>query len=239
MVSRSQVFSELADFLNAYAESVHRVFGSAMPVPEDFAPQESRLWSTVDLAFRFGVEGSVSLSEFNMGLGDGSLNPDVTDADMFFHGLSAMQMKPFMQEDLVRFPTACAKVIEVAIARHVLHGGHRDIAWEAELPAEQYLSIGEIALLANMDEGSVRNAASKAAGDARLVTEQFGKRSFVEISIARAWLAGRKGFVPTMEQGSETPSIQMSPQTLHVIASRAREAGMNVDDFVRAKLLAV
>lgn len=239
MFTRSQVFAELTEFLNAYAESVHRVFGSAMPVPESFSAQQSRLWSTVDLAFRFGVECSVSVSDFNLGLGDNSLNPDVIDADMFFHGLSAMQMKPFMEEDLVRFPTACAKVIDIAIARHVLHGGHRDITWEAELPADQYLSIGEIALLANMDEGSVRNAASKAAGDARLVTEQFGKRSFVEISAARAWLAGRKGFVPTKEQGTEEPSLEISLKTLKVIASRAREAGMSVDDFVRAKLLTV
>lgn len=238
MLTNKEVFAELQEFLTSYAESMSRIYGDALPVPADLEPARSRLWSTVDLAFRFGVEGTLSLADFNLGLAHHSLHPDVTDADMFFHGLSAMQMRPFMDEDLVRFPGKCAKVIDIAIARHVLHGGQRDITWDAELPADGYLTIGEVALLANMDEGSVRNAATKAAGQVRLVTEQFGKRSFVEISAARDWLASRKGFVPTFELGAVKPVPSLSAKTLHALADRAEAAGLSIDDFVRHSMLA-
>ena len=238
MLAKKEVFLELHEFLTGYAESVARIYGEALTMPSDLDPAKSRLWATVEMAYEFGLEGKVLPTHFNLGLADGALNPDVTDADMLFHGLSSMQMQAFMGEDAVRFPSKCAKVIGTAIARHVLHGGERDLVWEAGLPSSEYLTIGEVALLADMDERSVRNAATKGAGEGRLITDQVGKRSLVEIVAAQHWLAGRKGFVPTSANNTEKLAPALSAQTMQALVDEAVAAGLSLDDFVRRRLLA-
>jgi hypothetical protein len=59
------------------------------------------------------------------------------------------------------------------------------------------LSVAEIAVLADMNERSVRNATS-AEGDARLVLQHDGTVANVE---ANRWLSGRRGFIPTKFRG--------------------------------------
>lgn len=237
MLAKEDVFSELNEFLNGYAESVARIYGAALPVPSDLDPTQSRLWATLEMAYAFGIEGTVAPQDFNLSLADGALNPDVSDADSLFHGLSSLEMQTVMAEDAVRFPSKCAKVINTAIARHILHGGERDLVWEADLPSSEYLTIGEVALLANMDERSVRNAATKGAGEGRLITDQIGKRSLVEIAAAQSWLNARKGFVPTLIGSAKRRAPMLSPQTMQALALEADAAGLGLDDFVRQRLL--
>lgn len=57
----------------------------------------------------------------------------------------------------------------------------------------QDVELGRVALLANVDVRTVRNACS--AGD--LPTTKEGNLVFVESAAARRWVAARRGFVPT------------------------------------------
>lgn len=58
------------------------------------------------------------------------------------------------------------------------------------------LSLSEVALLADMDEKSVRNAANPNTKNP-LRTFNEGNGTYVRTADARAWLAGRRGFKPT------------------------------------------
>jgi hypothetical protein len=78
----------------------------------------------------------------------------------------------------------CETVMETVDARYALDFEEND------------LTIQQLALLADMSEGSVRNAA-RAQGEARLDTKNDGKRTYVTWEEAHRWLSGRKGYVPS------------------------------------------
>lgn len=239
MLNKEEVLKELRQFMLSYADSIGRIYGRALTVPNDLDPSVSTLWSTIERAYQYGIEGL----GHGVGCGvDGRKGPvdgEVTDADMFLHGLSSENMQLFMEEDSVRFPHKCQRIINTAIARHVLDDGYRDLCWD-EVPESGYLTIHEVALLADMDERSVRNAAA-AKGDGRLVTEQVGKRSLVEVTEARRWLVGRKGYVPSTPTGSALPPpapAALSADAMHALTAGAATAGMDLNDFVFRRLLA-
>lgn len=75
----------------------------------------------------------------------------------------------------------CRRVADTVFAR-----------WKLEIEKADEFSIREMALLANMTEGAVRNAIS--VGD--LKTVKRGTATLVEHEHALGWLRGRKGFVP-------------------------------------------
>ncbi|MFJ3106879.1 MULTISPECIES: hypothetical protein [Pseudomonas] len=60
-----------------------------------------------------------------------------------------------------------------------------------------YLTLLEIAIMAQMSEKSVRNATLPTAQD-RLVTSKQGTRTVVEAPEALRWLSGRRSFNPTV-----------------------------------------
>ena len=91
----------------------------------------------------------------------------------------------FLEETLKGFQaTKALTVIRLATARWMLDTGDLD------------LTIDQIALLANMDEKSVRNAANPKNRDA-LKTYSHDGRTYVKVVDARDWLSRRRGFVPT------------------------------------------
>jgi hypothetical protein len=236
MLRKEEVLDELKVFLVSYADSISRIYGAALPMPEELDPTASTLWQTVVRAYEYGVEGK-QVSHF-LGTPDVTVDPEVSDADSFFHALSSDYMGNFLSEDGVGFPRKCERVINMAIARHVLYGGLRDLSWEASGFEEGgYLSIGEVALLADMDERSVRNAAAN-KGEGRLMTEQVGKRSLVEIGEAKRWLAGRKGFVPSVGTEAAPVPPSMSAATMQSLVEGAAAAGLSLDEFVQKRLLA-
>jgi hypothetical protein len=99
------------------------------------------------------------------------------------------------------------RAVQTAVARMVLDGGERytDFAVSEHGLGNGdwgYLTLSEVALLANMDERSVRNAANPKLPDP-LKTEAMGKRSLVKPEEARRWLAGRKGFIPTSKGATD------------------------------------
>lgn len=85
---------------------------------------------------------------------------------------------------LQEVPEHCDRLLEAVVARYTLDHTDAD------------LMIPQIALLADMSEGSVRNA-SRAEGEARLETYNDGKRTYVPHAEALRWLKGRRGYRPT------------------------------------------
>jgi hypothetical protein len=123
------------------------------------------------------------------------------------------------------------------MARHLLDGGERYITRDEDEMAG-YLSFAEVALLADMDERSVRNAANPKLPDA-LVTKTFGRRSMIAIEDARRWLSSRKGFVPTQGAPVQAPNTSPDLSSLtvpHEIVSRvsesARSANLSTVEFL-------
>ena len=60
----------------------------------------------------------------------------------------------------------------------------------------EYLTLKEIALLGQMSERAVRNAAQPTAAD-RLYTRKEQNQTVVDSKEALRWLEGRRGFVVT------------------------------------------
>jgi DNA-binding XRE family transcriptional regulator len=96
-------------------------------------------------------------------------------------------------------PPLCARVVDTAMARWELDMTEpRTVPLPDELGATPTgcLTVRQVALLANMDEKSVRNATYEKSED-RLRTFIRGGRAYVEASEARRWLAARRGYRPT------------------------------------------
>ena len=101
------------------------------------------------------------------------------------------------------------------------------------------LSVAEVAALADMDERSVRNAMNPKLPDP-LVTEAFGKRSFIAASEARRWLAGRKGYRATLKQSplkSPAAVLQITGDLAQHLQQAATNSHMAVETYL-ANLLA-
>lgn len=120
----------------------------------------------------------------------------------------------------------CIQTARMSIARQVLDGGKRTLVpMDYEVP-DGLLAIPEVALLANMEEGSVRNAASgKKTADSLPTVAREGKR-YVEPKAALKWLRTRRGFRETQVKGY---MVDFDPRT------RAFRGGWEVVDFVRQR----
>jgi hypothetical protein len=97
--------------------------------------------------------------------------------------------------------TRCAGMtIALAEARGVLDGQQR-FNPGTEYVSHGLLTFAEVALLAGIDERSVRNAASKKDGVLVATPAEDGRKSYIKSEVARTWLKTRKGFIPTRESG--------------------------------------
>ncbi|EEX14487.1 hypothetical protein CSE45_0879 [Citreicella sp. SE45] len=93
-------------------------------------------------------------------------------------------------------PSALADVLDCASARAALDGHEEEMTPE--------LSIRQLALLADITEGAVRNALSQ-GGAAGLTAIPGAKPIRVSLEEARRWLPGRRGFRPTPTGPSDDP----------------------------------
>lgn len=162
------------------------------------------------------------------------LNPDT---ELFLQGIQSLKL--YFSEDDVPMPMLSLRAVQTALARYVLEGGCRytdDVSTDG---IGDYLTLMEIALLADMDERSVRNAANPKLPGA-LKTETIGKRSVVSIEEAERWLAGRKGFVPTQKPESQeqvkTTEILLPASTAELLQTNAQKAGLSVAEFIEQRL---
>ena len=252
--SKDEMQEELTWFMEGFADSVVRMYrGVACPCEPDepFVTvslflgsentiKESWLWSVVNEMYDFGINGLPSLN-----LGQEYMGENFDYVEMFLHGLGSMEL--YLKQDGVDLPNLSLRAARTAVARHVLEGGRRHSAFAAAeygLGSEDrgLLTLQEVALLADMDEGSVRNAASQKQPGA-LKTVTVGKRSLVEAGEARRWLSGRKGFIPTQKVAREarepeckTFEIKLPIDTAGRLEAKAKEAGLSVAEFVELQL---
>jgi hypothetical protein len=93
-------------------------------------------------------------------------------------------------------PSVMADVLDAASARAAIDG--QEETWTSEL------SVRQLALLADITEGAVRNALSQ-TGAAGLTAIAGSKPVRISIDEARRWLPGRRGFSPTPTGPSDDP----------------------------------
>lgn len=144
-----------------------------------------------------------------------------TDVEAFLLG---MQYFPLLQETEIKVDMERIwYVYNLATARWKLddNDGASDVFsdnQEGHAILWGVLTLGEVALLAGMDEKSVRNAANPKHKNA-LKTVSQGNRTYVTTADARAWLTGRRGF---------TPSVNINPNEGRDLS---RSGFFDVDDF--------
>jgi len=196
--TKTQMQEELSVFLTLFAKQIVPLYGQCFPAPfiQD-AIQTSPIWQTVNEMYDYGINGVAVAEEMDIS--------DVIgrhiEVERFLQALNTIPMKIYLDTQENTPPRLALIAAQCASARRVLEGENRfnDLATEEFGPGNGdfgYLTLAEIALLANMDERSVRNAANPKLPN-HLVTEQVGRRSLVRPEEARRWLAGRKGFFPT------------------------------------------
>jgi hypothetical protein len=229
MFSKSDMQEQLKLFIARYASSVDRMLGTdlAEQMENVACVEATTLWWVSNQLYDYGVLG-VPLE----GFGTGNMVDSVyADVELFLSCIE--QMDNYLAEDSVVMPHRAMKVVTAAIARHVLDGGDRYLLDAAR--DDGYLSLSEIAVLADMDERSVRNAASSKNPDA-LNTVTINKRTMISVAEARRWLAGRKGFVPTQNGVTEESSLETKVTVPRDIAkeleSRASAAGISIAQFI-------
>jgi hypothetical protein len=121
-----------------------------------------------------------------------------TDAAAFLHGVQDFPLFHELCRDIDT--TLSVHTLQLAGARWALDGGEASgMQFEDGFEAAHgygELTVTQIALLANMDEKSVRNAANPKNKEP-LVTRNVGTRTVVDADNAKEWLAKRRGFKVT------------------------------------------
>jgi len=223
--SKAEVMQELQEFLYGFAKSIGRVYGGdiesfllgkdiesgVLVKPEDCNFEGSNFWPVISKMYDFGISGFADKQ-----YGSGMLDGGEADVDLFFRSVKGLET--FLAEDFVLIPTKVIRCVKTAVARHILEGGKRYADMEQEVIGEDagaLLTIQEVALLADMDERSVRNACNPKLSD-RLSTVALGTRTLVEPNAAKNWLEHRKGYQPLRRHGTPTPSPSTTQQRITV-----------------------
>lgn len=254
--TREALQTEFMKFMQGFASSVERLYGSqrerftdGMSL-EDFLAdpayiKRSPLWRAVNEMYDYGICGLPVLGLANpdkpcedtpIGHLINTLDGEYVDAELFLRGLDSLRL--YLDEDCVSLPKLAICAVRTAVARHVLEGGGRYANFE--YGEEANLTISEVALLANMDEKSVRNAANPNLPEG-LKTISIGKRTFVTPPDAKQWLSGRKGFVPsqideTKVVSEETALLKLPAGIVDLLNTQANKAGLSVADFIAQKM---
>lgn len=196
--SKAAMQKELLGFLALYGQQVEKIYGASEGswlTKESL--EDSPICRGINAMFDYGICGIPSQD-----LSPGSfLDGLYAHTEKFVRSMDSTPMGIYLAENDNASPKMAKRAVQAAVARLVLDGGERatDYAIDEFGPGKGdfgYLTLPEVALLADMDERSVRNAANPKLADP-LKTVQIGKRSLVEPKEAQRWLARRKGFVAT------------------------------------------
>jgi hypothetical protein len=243
--SKSKMQGELFRFLNLFGEDIARLYG----VDSDWASQQfiqgSPILAAVGEMYDYGVMGTPTGDL----LPGARLNGAHAHIELFLRGMDTPNMRIYLDERDNTPPHLAMLTVQSVVARIVLDGGDRHTDYGAgEYGAREgdmnHLTLAEVALLANMDERSVRNAANPKLPDP-LKTEQVGKRSLVSPEEARRWLAGRKGYIPTKEGedhvAQHTPkfNIELTKENMEIIERAANKAGISVEAYFNKLLVRI
>lgn len=236
---------ELDGFLSLFSKQVATLFGSKTPAwPIQTDVLSSPIWETVSEMYDYGIDGlAIPMNPGSAGSAIGRH----TEVERFLHALNTLPMKLYLDGQGNKPPRLAILAAQCAAARLVLDGGDRrtDYASDEFGPGSGdfgYLTLAEVALLADMDERSVRNAANPKLPNP-LMTEAVGRRSLVRPEEARRWLATRKGFVPTrsMAKGSmdQLPNydLELPPAFVEDVRREAEEAGIPFEINLKNRIL--
>jgi hypothetical protein len=230
--SKQELFEELAWFMPAFAKSVERMYGTGAAVlmrSADVGPykpslqelQSTPLWQSLSQLYDYGVHGIIPTIN---DLGDGSL----ADVEMFVVGLDGLAM--YLDEDEGGIPKLSKKTVALGHARHILDGGVPYTDVDTDRPSD-YLTFAQVALLADLDERSMRNCVDPSNPDP-LKTVCSGNRTYIHIEEAKRWLGGRERFVPTGTKAAtpfnfaKTFEMDLPVDVLRALNDRAAASGV-------------
>jgi hypothetical protein len=175
---------------------------------------------TFDALYDYGVLGILQSPIFPI-----ENATDATFAISFVFDCARSELLFEMQGGASPVLKHCIHTARVAIARQVLDGGERCLIQSGDKP-DKLLTIPEVALLANMEERSVRNSASGKPRPDLLKTVVQGGDRFVTPEDALAWLSARRGFNKTQMRG------HLADLDLR---TRAFQGSWEIADFVRQR----
>lgn len=238
--SKNDMQFELKKFMEGYAESIERLYGGdiAKTLSNEQLILNSHLWISVNNMYDHGVLGIPV-----PGLGDEPMiDGGYADAEVFLNCIASNAMEPYLYEDDVIYPRLSIKTVRMAVARVVLEGGERYTDYAAGEHGIGngdwgHLTLCEVALLADMDEKSVRNAANPKVNDP-LKTETIGKRSLVTPQEAKRWLTGRKGYIATQQivdvkKQAPSKAIELPIDVIEALDLKAEQAGLSIAAFIK------
>lgn len=244
--SKDQMQEELFKFLTLAGKQIAYMYGaSECEWTEEESVKRSPIWEGVSEMYDYGV----------MGVPTGDLVPGAiingahAHIEMFLRAMDTPCMKVYLEQCGNAPPRLTMLAVQSAVARMVLDGGDRFTDFGAgEFGVGNgdlgYLTLSEVALLANMDERSVRNAANPKLPDP-LKTAQVGKRSLVNPEEARRWLSGRKGFIPTKKHEEAVPQrpkefdLEVSEELVAIIEQQAKKAGVSFEAYFKKVLIKI
>lgn len=242
--TKAAMQEELSKFLGLYGKQIERLYGvsdSAWLSEEGI--QNSVIWKAVSEMYDYGIAGIPTGDLVPGSIIDGAH----AHIEKFLSAMDTPTMRLYLDDDGNTPPRLALRAVQSAVARMVLDGGDRSTDFGVDVHGigkgdSGYLTIAEVALLANMDERSVRNAANPKL-PAPLKTEQVGKRSLVSPEDARRWLAGRKEFVQTQVNESDVvhrpPSydVVLPPELAEQIRKEAEESGELFSIYLKKKIM--
>ena len=230
--TKSEMQEELSKFLTLYGAQVERLYGSSDSARiTTNSVEESVVWKAASDMYDYGIAGIP-----NGILVPGSIIDGIhAHVEKFLRAIDTPAMRVYLNENDNSPPSLAVRAVQSAVARMVLDGGERNTDFGTDVHGIGkgdwgYLTLAEVALLANMDERSVRNAANPKLPDP-LKTEPVGRRSLVRPEEARRWLAGRKGFIPTQANDNDVvhrpPSynLELPQEIVDQIKKEALERG--------------
>lgn len=241
--SKSEMQEELLQFLSLFGSEITRLYGASnYDWTSREAIQTSPVWEAVTEMYDYGVTG-IPKGDLVPGA---RINGIHAHAEMFLHAMDTPAMKIYLEESDNTTPRLAMLAVQSAVARMVLDGGDRysdfgAVEYGIRVGDYGYLTISDVALLANMDERSVRNAANPKLPDP-LKTEQRGKRSLVSPEEACRWLSGRKGFIPTAVHEGPAPQrppefdIELTEEMVAHIEREAKKAGLSFNAYFKKAL---
>ncbi|MDX9944073.1 MAG: hypothetical protein RBS35_04670 [Azonexus sp.] len=241
--SKTEMQEDLLKFLTLLGQEIASLYGAGDNTwTDEEAIKTSPAWNAVSEMYDYGVMG---IPTEDLGPG-GTVNGVHARIELFFRAMDTLPMRLYLNEFNNALPHLALRAIQSAVARMVLEGGNRYTDYGTDEHGLgngewNHLTLAEIALLANMDERSVRNAANPKLPDP-LKTEQIGKRSLVSPAEGRRWLAGRKGFIPTQEsEVAIAPlrswNIELSEEIVERIQKEAEKAGIDPSIHLKNKVL--
>lgn len=241
--SKSKMQEELFRFLDLFGKDIARLYGVNSEWTDQEFIQNSPILAAVSEMYDYGVTGTPT-EDFLPGA---RLNGAHARIEMFLRGMDTPHMRIYLEATDNTLPRLAMLAVQSAVARVVLDGGDRYTdfgAGEHGMGKGDYghLTLAEVALLANMDERSVRNAANPKLPDP-LKTEPVGKRSLVSPEEARRWLAGRKGYIPTKEcegrvaQRPPEYDIELTEEMVEIIEREAKKAGISFGECFKKMLV--